>query len=535
MAAVQALTTEAAQTYQLRFGVLNGGTAYLNAKRNKTAGPIANLIVWSMSRSQNSLVLPSTPNVIETPFWVWDEEVPRAGAHVTRRYEYSRWNDGSTHLWVGRQTRPGLGEGSSRLAFDSVIEGRETVRPKPPKPVQVPLIPISAFQDSQQNTTSATPVSANCQTAPLNAGVDYLVIYRGSCGNSNATDSGELRLRFGASLDLGYASSEGAAANVHYRGDQCQGFARVTGNGTDSLRFMLNQAGGSTAYAGSMAIIAIPLFELLEGTDYWHSGAATGSVELSAAPTTPAVLRSVTVNLPEAGNYLVMMSCEGNPGTAEAHAARVRCEIDGLRWGDGAANQDWIKEHEVNSDWFAFAFAGVEPLSAGAHTLTIKAASRSATTASFRRSRIWIVRASAFDQIKQVRDLAGTTTTSSAFVDYTSNAYVPNQPERVVVLGATSVGQSNSDASALCQLVTSAGVRNADAGPNMNDGGFDTSSDRPTTLLCAVENLSAGFTYMLRVSNGHGAGTGRFGRNQQNTAGAETNLIVWSMTHLKPA
>jgi len=47
-----------------------------------------------------------------------DEEVPREGARVTRRFQYSRWLDGSTLLWIGRRKEPGRGEGSSGLRFD---------------------------------------------------------------------------------------------------------------------------------------------------------------------------------------------------------------------------------------------------------------------------------------------------------------------------------------------------------------------------------------------------------------------------------
>jgi hypothetical protein len=49
-----------------------------------------------------------------------DEEVPREGARVTRSYQYARWSDGSTHLWIGRRKQPGRGEGSSGLRFDIV-------------------------------------------------------------------------------------------------------------------------------------------------------------------------------------------------------------------------------------------------------------------------------------------------------------------------------------------------------------------------------------------------------------------------------
>jgi hypothetical protein len=50
-----------------------------------------------------------------------EEEVPRAGARITRSHQYARWTDGSTHLWIGRRKGTGRGEGSSGLRFD-VIE-----------------------------------------------------------------------------------------------------------------------------------------------------------------------------------------------------------------------------------------------------------------------------------------------------------------------------------------------------------------------------------------------------------------------------
>jgi hypothetical protein len=51
---------------------------------------------------------------------LYEEEVPREGIHVTRTYQYTRWLDGTTHLWVGRRKDIGRGEGSSELRFDTL-------------------------------------------------------------------------------------------------------------------------------------------------------------------------------------------------------------------------------------------------------------------------------------------------------------------------------------------------------------------------------------------------------------------------------
>ena len=50
-----------------------------------------------------------------------EEEVPRDGAVVTRRYLLARTPAGGTVLWVGRRKRKGEGEGWSGLRFDIAV------------------------------------------------------------------------------------------------------------------------------------------------------------------------------------------------------------------------------------------------------------------------------------------------------------------------------------------------------------------------------------------------------------------------------
>lgn len=47
-----------------------------------------------------------------------EEEVPRDGAVVTRRFQYARTPDGGSWLWIGRAKRRGRGEAASGLKFD---------------------------------------------------------------------------------------------------------------------------------------------------------------------------------------------------------------------------------------------------------------------------------------------------------------------------------------------------------------------------------------------------------------------------------
>ena len=67
-------------------------------------------------RPRTSILTPPTKK-----YFLNEEEVPRAGAQVTRGYQRARWLDGRTFTWIGRRTTRGRGEGSSGLAFDLAV------------------------------------------------------------------------------------------------------------------------------------------------------------------------------------------------------------------------------------------------------------------------------------------------------------------------------------------------------------------------------------------------------------------------------
>ena len=57
---------------------------------------------------------------------LYDEEVPREGARITRQRRMARWMDGSTWLWTSFRNQVGQGEGSSQLKFDQLSEPEES-------------------------------------------------------------------------------------------------------------------------------------------------------------------------------------------------------------------------------------------------------------------------------------------------------------------------------------------------------------------------------------------------------------------------
>ena len=64
----------------------------------------------------NPLVAPDK----EPALHLEEEEVPREGVVVQRTFQYARWFDGRSYVWLGRRKSVGKGEGASGLRFDRI-------------------------------------------------------------------------------------------------------------------------------------------------------------------------------------------------------------------------------------------------------------------------------------------------------------------------------------------------------------------------------------------------------------------------------
>lgn len=54
-------------------------------------------------------------------YFIHEDEVPRAGAVVSHKYQRTRWYDGRVFTWLGVRKITGQGEGHSGLAFDRIV------------------------------------------------------------------------------------------------------------------------------------------------------------------------------------------------------------------------------------------------------------------------------------------------------------------------------------------------------------------------------------------------------------------------------
>ena len=73
------------------------------------------------STGYDARVKSRTSFLTSDPYFVNEEEVPRAGAVVKKSFQRTRWYNGKVYTWVGKQKEVGRGEGTSGLAFDQLV------------------------------------------------------------------------------------------------------------------------------------------------------------------------------------------------------------------------------------------------------------------------------------------------------------------------------------------------------------------------------------------------------------------------------
>lgn len=59
---------------------------------------------------------------VPPPYFINEEEIPRAGITVKQTFQRARWAGGATWLWTGREKQTGKGEGWSNLKFDQIAD-----------------------------------------------------------------------------------------------------------------------------------------------------------------------------------------------------------------------------------------------------------------------------------------------------------------------------------------------------------------------------------------------------------------------------
>ena len=81
----------------------------------------ADRLGFTTGRQPQGTIMTQLRTVNQSGKPLFGEEVLREGVRISRAYQYTRWTNGQTYLWVGRRNEVGRGEGSSGLLFDQLV------------------------------------------------------------------------------------------------------------------------------------------------------------------------------------------------------------------------------------------------------------------------------------------------------------------------------------------------------------------------------------------------------------------------------
>jgi hypothetical protein len=73
-------------------------------------------------RPRTSLLRTGLDQTTPEPYFLHEEEVPRSGIVVQQAFKRTRWHNGQVVTWLGVHKQVGRGEGSSKLAFDQIVD-----------------------------------------------------------------------------------------------------------------------------------------------------------------------------------------------------------------------------------------------------------------------------------------------------------------------------------------------------------------------------------------------------------------------------
>ncbi len=300
------------------------------------------------------------------------------------------------------------------------------------------LTVVSDHNNTEESTTSSTwaDTAVSIAGSSLLDGVDYLVLYTASIGGSTVSAVPFARLQFGSTViaNVGGTGSSSGTPN-HCRSICISGYYIITGNGLDSLQFQKARTVIGTGYIGGQSIIAIPLDDLVENTDYFQTTQNGDTAVITSTSTTGQNQDLISlVKTTEAADYLVLASGEILAGNAVGANAKIRLDIDG-----GNKKIDMLCNDNINQHYAGWSYAKIHTFTAASHNIAIEGQANGSGSAvrSWRRGRIILIKIASFDQLVSTSDntvdTVGTNWTSTEVSN--SHVYTANQTEDVVVIG----------------------------------------------------------------------------------------------------
>jgi hypothetical protein len=383
-----------------------------------------------------------------------------------------------------------------------------------PKVSAAALAVASAASETPQTTTSVSYVASDTTIASgsLPAGT-YFVTWGAAVANSANTNVSNARLVRGTT-EIAAQSYESMAATAANMGIARSGYWLGTLSGSEALTIEFSGSAGTT-YIDSKFIKAIRLdTNLAADTDYFTSGSQESATDevTNAALTSWTDIKTLTKTFSSSDteDYLVFASMEASPDTVPNDCSS-RIEVD------GTAMMTSTVEGQDITDQQGYAVAKLSSIGAGSKSIKLQGQSVGTATCDYRRSRIYVFRASVFDQAVESYVPAESTLASATWTDKNSRSYTPNQSETVMVMGSRIQGTGG----AACPIAT-----------RLDDG----TAQYADTHAFTPSNVTTDYAIGMSATSLSVSSAKTFKAQFQRVTSTctvkikESTLIIWSMT-----
>lgn len=376
------------------------------------------------------------------------------------------------------------------------------------------LTVASAISDTQQTTTSVSYVASDTavSSGSLPAGT-YFVTWGAAVANSANTNVSNARLVRG-STEIAALSYESMAATAANMGIARSGYWLGTLSGSEALTIEFSGS-AATTYIDSKFIKAIRLdTNLAADTDYFTSGSQESATDeiTNAALTSWTDIKTLTKTFSsnDTEDYLVFASMEASPDTIPNDCSS-RIEID------GTAMMTSTVEGQDIADQQGYAVAKLSSIGTGSKNIKLQGQSVGTATCDYRRSRIYVFRASVFDQAVESYVPAESTLASATWTDKNSQSYTPNQSETVMVMGSRIQGTGGT----ACPIATRLDDGTAQYADTHAFTPSNITTDYAIGMSAASLTVSSAKTFKTQFQRVTSTCTVKI---------KESTLIIWSMT-----
>lgn len=368
--------------------------------------------------------------------------------------------------------------------------------------VSLEAAPVAASWWSEINDTesgSFTNTSLNEKytldfTAPAQGDYLILVSFAGRVSGGNAF--WQWRVQLDDTTTIAEGLREQNQGNQLYNYDTCATayLAKDLASGAHYIDIDAAVESGNTAYMRYAKIIVVRLDDWLPTTGMYDSAATEGETALTDSWAT---IETLTFTPDQAGDYLILGSCEVKPGTTTT-TANVRLNYDSASEYLPVSNAEESGDNYAcyepwnAASYWSWVWGGIVSIPASEKTIILEGISTSATESDVRKRRIIAIRIGAMDSAANTDEDPANTSTTSQWTEKSTITFSPASTEDYLLLAGIVLKPDSTLASGHTRLEQTAGTDTGTiAQDNFDSKDSNAPADCSPQFVAHIKSLAA--------------------------------------------